>query len=197
MGVEYDFLTWTSFPSSLKLVNETDREEYVWYRVAEAIPVKGGAKMTLEANMKQASYGKRSRSTSGMSMAGVRIDVWRDSLKGYEGFLWLEAPWGDYDWVNVKYPFSPKAIPSDARYMKVALYAKGFKPATIWFDDLRIYQDGAIIYSNDFSNWKPYIGAGLGAAAVGVSAYLITRKPEYTPVALLGAVVGGVAGLFL
>ena len=28
---------------------------------------------------------------------------------------------------------------------------------TTWYDDFRIYQDGALIYSDDFSNWDPII----------------------------------------
>ena len=63
-----------------------------------------------------------------------------------------------------------------------------------WFDDVKVYQDNVLIYSNDFSNWNPYIGAGIGAVIGGVGGHLATKKPEYALIALPVAVIGGVVG---
>jgi len=188
MGVEYDFLTWTSFPSSLKLVNDTTTIEYVWYKVAEGIPVKPGGKVTLECMGKQVGHFEKEKIT------GVRLDLMINGKWDPAGFMWLAFPQGTFDWKKISYPVSPKAVPEGATVMMVRLYAKGVKGDVAWFDDLKIYQDGVLIYSNSFDNWKPYLGAGLGAVAGGVGGYLATRKPEYALAALPVALVGGIVG---
>ena len=151
MGVECDFLSYTSFPSSVKLVNVTDEVIYVWHIVADDISIKPGAKVTLECNAKQVRHVVEGEIT------GVRLDVLVGGKWLEPGFMWLPFPYGTFDWQRIPPGTRTGIVPAGATVMKVALYAKGVKGDVAWFDDLKIFQDDILIYSNDFSNWAPVI----------------------------------------
>ena len=72
------------------------------------------------------------------------------------------------------------------------------RPGVTWLDDLKVYVNGKLVYLNDFSNWSPYIGAGVGATAGGLVAYLPTRKIEYGAAgAAIAGIVGAIVGWLL
>jgi hypothetical protein len=86
-------------------------------------------------------------------------------------------------------------VPTGIQSIRCNFAAGGGTPEGVtWYDDLKIYQDGVLIYSNGFDNWNPYIGAGLGGVLTAIPAYLITKKPEYALVGLLGALIGAGVG---
>jgi len=152
---EYDFLTWTSFPSSIKLVNDESPQNKPFYKIAEGIPVKPHA--TLKAIYK----GKTENSTEppgGGNFVMVRL---LDAAGRYVTHKVAWIGYGTIDWKDVQ---AVVTAPSEAAVMEVYIAGAGGRPempAITWFDDLKIYQDDEFIYENKFSNWKPYILAGI------------------------------------
>ncbi len=170
MPTAHDFMNYTSFPSSLKLVNDAKGPDYVWATIASDIPVLGGSKITAEVKLK--------RNVSAIPTspyAGIRIDTKRPIPTSPDhipySFL-LDAGPGSYDWTKVQ---NEKTIPADANLLLVRIYAKGYKGDTLWLDDLKIYQDDLLIYSNNFSNWWPDI-IGVPVAVVGAVAAFFGLK---------------------
>lgn len=171
---EYDFLTWTSFPSSAKLICD---EPETWVSGGDSPPigVRPGStvKITVKAKQENVLY-KHSH---------IHIDEW-------DGKEWKMAvpltvppypniPFGHVDWTQFS---SAEYIipPSVTAIIFRPLGGPGSKeaPGVTWFDDLKIYQDGVLIYAEDFSKWDPLIGAGIGAGVLGVVVPAVVRVPE-------------------
>jgi hypothetical protein len=184
--VEYDFLTWTSFPSSVKLVND-EPEKATWLLVFDFLSVKPGASIRAEMKAKQEKvlYPKY--------VSGFAVDGWDG--KEWKRIARLALPLGNFDWSEQRLDL---VVPSGIMAIRGALAGGAGSsegvPGFTWFDDLKIYQDDVLIYANDFSNWNPYIGAGLGGALTAVPAYLIAKKPEYALVGVIGALIGAGVG---
>ena len=145
--IEYDFLPWnyTSFPSSLKLVNYK-RDAYFWVKAPEKIPVKPG-KVIIEFNAKISNVaGEVPRGSiyrlSGYSPAGLR------TLKD------VHIGIGTADWRKFREEIT---IPADI-YAIEGYPSCGWasdEPAITWFDDLKIYMDDELIYDNYFTALRP------------------------------------------
>jgi hypothetical protein len=190
----YDFLNYVSFPSSLKFENDAEMAvtPYVVY-----IPVKGPCKIRVECYIKtKGAYDAPTKDNVAMS-AWVGI-AGRDASKKYvEGTYNRTSPlvFGDQDWVKAA---AEANMTSAVEWLSIATDPAGSgvagKVATTWFDDLKIFKDGVLIYSRDFNNWNPYIGGALGGAVGALTGYLVTKNPLYAlagiPTALIGAAVG-------
>jgi len=162
--VESDFLAWTSFPSSLKLIGI---DESAWSPLYDSIPVKG-VKLRIEVNVKQRDVLYH--------QTHIHMDVWNGKewkyipeLTGYDRTkaVW-PIPFGTFNWTKFA---TEESLPMDAQVVRFKLvggYAEKGKPGTVWWDDLRIFQNGELIYENKFSNWKP-VGAVAGAVIGGVA----------------------------
>ena len=182
MSVKSDFLSFKSFPSSLKITN-IGPEKWIWYNVVTDLPVIPGKKVTYQIQVKQKDVVTE---PSGINLYGKNGT---SKAVSYGGF-----PIGTYDWSLHENP--GVTIPSDVTLLNVALFAgKG----TTWVDDLKIFQDDVLIYSNDFSNYNPIIGAGVGAAIGASIGYVVKRKKPLIPALVgagVGAGVGAAIGLF-
>jgi hypothetical protein len=185
---EYDFSNWTSFPSSIKLTNDTENQRsYFGWRV----PVAPGKTLTLTFKGKgenQTIHPISKLGTSHVSIDGEYADGRRVRL------LTVSFPLGSFNWQEFK---GSVVVPSDIWYIRIDLWSgTGLpeKPNIAWFDDLKVYMDNTLIFSNDFTNWNPYIGAGVGGILTAVPAYLITKKPEYALVGIVGALIGAGVG---
>ena len=162
---EHDFLNWTSFPSSLKMVSDELQPEWLGYWLGP-ISVNPGAKLKFTVNLKQSGV---------LYYAGGLV------LEGYDGKEWkrlvgriILQSFGSFDWTTKEAEYT---IPSGIVAIRLAVAGGGTndptKPAETWWDDLRIYQDNVPIYSNDFSNWTPTIitaeiTTGLAAIILGL-----------------------------
>lgn len=182
--IEYDLQTWTNFPSSLKFTSE-GQPLPLRTPLFPNIAVTPNTTLTFKMDVKQENI----------------VTDFQSQLAIYRGPI-PEAPWitgwyfpkGTYDWT----PFVMSLkVPDNVTAINGILWSGGGTPEKIgctWFDNLKIYQDGVLIYSNDFSNWNPYIGAGVGVMA-GIPAYLITKKLIITiGVIALGTVIGTFIG---
>jgi len=155
-----DFLTWTSFPSSVKLVNDT--EKFLTWRIIpseKALAVNPGSKLHAEIRVKQ--EGILGPYKSHLALRAAALPEWPVVDR-------IMIPNGTFDWSD----FTVEAdIPSNVS--SILVYFATVPKGTNWFDDLRIYQDGVLIYENKFSNWGPFIGipvpivAGLGIVRFG------------------------------
>ena len=130
--------------------------------------------------------------------AWIAIMGWDTAGREVRGTWFTTPPLVSRDWVRVE---ASKEMPGEVAYVEIRMVCAGSgkkgELASTWFDDLKIYQDGVLIYANDFNNWNPYIGAGLGAVLTGILTQLITGKIEYSVGAgLLGGLGGGVAGYY-
>jgi len=183
---EYDFLSFTSFPSSGKYVNDT--EWWWWVIIFSGLNVRPGSTLRIEVNAKATDNLLRTEEGYGSYLFIKETGTLRELGR-------VGLPPGSYDWRK----FSGEVrIPTDVRSVDVGVgvstgMAEG-RPGILWLDDLKIYMDGVLIYANDFSNWNPYIGAGIGAGVGGIGGYLATKRPEYALLAILGAIIGGTIG---
>jgi len=131
----YDFLpgNYVSFPSSLKIVNTAEKTGR--YTVSDQIPVIG--------NSVYATINAKGNDIL-ISPTSLRIQY-------YDGTTWKqirgeEFPMGNFDWRE--FQTQPTPIPPEAQYLRARLWpAKG----TIRLDDLQVYQDGVLIYENNFT----------------------------------------------
>jgi len=181
---EYDFLNWTSFPSSGKLFND-DPSEAIWWGQYRNISITPGKTLKIVVNWKQQDVI--------LPESGIRphVGFWWNGVWGGQIF----PPLGTYDWREFKGEW---IVPAGKTTLDVIIAGGAGtpeKPGITWFDDLKIYQDDVLIYANDFSNWNPYIGAGVGGGLGGVGAFYLTKNPVLSlGVAALGALVGGGIG---
>jgi hypothetical protein len=192
--VAHDFTKFHSFPSSLKLVSD---EQAVAIHQIKKIPVLAGSKILLKVNVKQENIVNNADIFSRIS-SRVLVDQQEQWLTQFFHF-----PAGTWDWTE--FTSAPVTIPVGGTMLSSFSIVGGSSLnsgvlGTTWFDDLKIYQDDILIYSDDFNNWNPYIGAGVGALA-GIPAYILTKKSERKKRAMIvvgasvvGAVIGGAAG---
>lgn len=192
---EYDFLNWTSFPSSGKVFTDEARyDAWATWGVSPVIPVTPGRTLKAEVMVKQQNV---MYSRSHVHMVGYDGKTWRvmPSIPPVE----TPIPVGTFDWKKF---LLEETIPSDIIAIRVDPAGGAGSPEApgiTWFDNLKIYQDDVLIYSNDFTNWNPYIGAGIGTPIGGVAANLL--KEPLGPIvseavgAGLGGAVGGLIGL--
>jgi len=168
----FDFLQWTSFPSSLKVDN--DEGENKIFRSRQFIPIRAPTTIRAEGMIK-------------VENGNIAEPAWI-AMYGYD--LAGSKVAGSYfhtdvtvsrDWVKVE-----GSIDMPARVLNIELRmicagsgVKG-RVATTWFDDLKIYQDDTLIYENKFSNWLPYQIAGAVITAIPIGLYAARRMPKIT-----------------
>jgi len=190
---EYDFLTWTSFPSSAKIVCPRNTGWSVWPRPVAQVSVIPGSTVKIEANAKQQNVLKE-RYRSAIPVDGFNGEEWSR--------IWpavIHFPLGTFDWRKMERSFT---VPSDVEVIRV-LYSCGAgisedKPGITWLDDLKIYQDDKLIYANDFSNLNPYIGAGALGVASGIGAHQLTKDiPTAIGAGVVGSLIGAAIGYFI
>ena len=150
--VEYDLRIWKSFPSSLKLTS--NELTPTWHSMKRWFTINPGSVIDVEVNAKQ---GKVTHEASriyvnGRNGEGVRLGV--ANL----------PPHTIFDWTKFAVPTF--TVPADVSFITVYLIGGGTtnpeEPAETWYDDLRIYQDGVLIFENKFSKWGPtLIGGGI------------------------------------
>jgi len=168
--IRYDFLRWTSCPSSLKFV--IDRAGYKKERRATAwfspyFRVRRGDRV-------EASVKLRGEEITGELSPHIVGAAWK-----YE-----YAPRGTFDWIEMIVEAIAHTT-GDARF-DITLYPDvGVNKA--WIDDVRVWVNDVLVIKEDFSNWKPYIG-GFG---VGILAYIHTKK---VPIAVGAGIVGSLIG---
>ena len=200
--LEYDFLNFTSFPSSRKIVNPTAGN--AWSTLLGEpeiiVSVKPGSTLRVECNIKR--VGAAGGVTMGYEVTwGAAVNVERrvpvtpTTPAGWAKMFGILTPMGAFNWTKF---VAEGKVPSDVSVVRITYACARAKTVggenVAWFDDLKLYQDGVLIYSNSFDNWNPYLGAGVGAVAGGVGGYLATGKPEYALAALPVALVGGIIG---
>jgi len=185
---EYDFLTWTSFPSSIKLTND-ERREWAWTGwVFYGLPVRPGSKLTVKFKAKQQN---------------VLYSVSHVPIDGYNGSEWRRIvnfglSLGTFDWTEHSRTIT---VPSDIISIRSSLAGGAGSPEALgitWYDDLRVYMDDKLIFSYDFGNWNPIIGAGAGIVGIGVPAYLYTKNiPVAIGAGVVASLVGAAIGYFI
>jgi len=191
IGRSYDFLTWTSPPSCLRVETPiTEPAARYYYRVAEGIPVRSNStlKVSIKIKLHNVTETPSTLAIYGYSEAERR---WKP-----ESFLYIVTPKGTIDWSEYS---AEEKVPSDITYIRVVIGGgKGDPTGVTWFDDLRIYQDDVLIYANDFSNWNPYIGAGALGIATGIGAHQLTKNvPIAVGAGVAGALVGATIGYLI
>jgi len=141
--IEYDFLTWTSFPSSLKLVN--DEERWFWVTISPWLKVNPGSKISVAINVKA----ERNAPTPARPAPGKASYIWiHDNVERKDRLhIWL--PIGPFEWSSFKGSFT---VPSGIDYVEAGL---GVSLATLWIDDFKVYQDDKLIYDNYFTALRP------------------------------------------
>jgi len=191
--VEYDFISFTSFPTSLIISNLSDQRYTL--RGSPAVKVAPNSTLKVDFSMKVqnvriiegwGSYARVYGSSDGKTWRQICLVPERDGAFGTRN-------WKTYSVVFV--------TPADINYVYVELVASAGlfgKPGISWYDDLKIYQDDKLIYANDFSNWNPYIGAGALGIVGGAGAYQLTKNiPVSVGVATLGSLIGAGIGLLV
>ena len=164
--IEYDFFTWTSFPSSL-VMEHPETGYFIRKRLPDIIKVTPRAKLEVRVNAK-------ARNLEGGS------HIW---IFAWDGTKWVPLPelvhvpredreimTGTYNWTE--YSLYHVAIPEGVTALLIELNA--WKGIT-WWDDLRIFENDKLIYINRFSNWLPYQIAGAVALSIPTALYAIPR----------------------
>lgn len=194
----YDFLNWTSFPSSIKCDTQDDTTRH-YYRSKGMgfIPVTPRRKVTIRVNVKLKDVmPSKVHAYPGVG-AFIGVHGWNEAEKKwvYEtlaGFRILDCGTGTRDWTTYEMEGVPKENITAIRVFLAHSY--NLPGGGAWFDDLKIFQDGELIFSEDFSNWNPYIGALVAGAISGATGYAITKKPLYSLTAIPGAAIGVLIG---
>ena len=184
----HDFLNFISFPSSLAI--KTIRKFDSYYR--EGIDVRlplPRAIVTVKTYM--ATKNAVSPPPDGSATEITVIDP-----TGKTAFYPVSRLTGTTPWTPIEKTIDFSGAPEN---MTLNVFSRigasdGINPSITWFDDLKIYQDDTLIYSDDFSKWDPVIGAGIGAPIGGAAGYLL-REPLGPMVSeAVGAVLGGALG---
>jgi len=192
--VYYDFLTFTSFPSSLKAENKRPVSVNITRQGSAEVffvplPKPGGV-LSLECNIK--TKGVLSTQPAwvacmGYDAAGREVDP-----------SWFRTiPTFATDWVKVS---GSREVPERVVMAAIRLIAGGSgverKPSWTWFDDLVLYQDGAPIWRNSFTSYWPAVGAGAGAA-VSTLVNVLRKAPTRTTIlwGIIGSLIGAGLGV--
>jgi len=155
-GVEFDFLTWRSFPSSLKLYTDEPREKTLYKDIA-IFTVQKIRDIILKVSVKGTNI--LPQPAPYFSSAGLNLSYWDGRRWVY--WAYPKLPVGTYDWTEYTrtISFPPKVPePVTAKITYTSSSPDG-SLITVWLDNLRIYQNGKLIYENNFSNWSPYFGS--------------------------------------
>ena len=136
----YDFLTWTSFPSSGKITHYDPTGEAEWWGVWRNIPITPGETLRFEINVKQKDVTSRVRPS--------HLGFWWSGEYGGD----IRFPLGTFDWRT----FTLEKVVPDGKTLLTFTIAGGSGPSKdtpgiTWFDDLRIFMDDKLIYDNYFS----------------------------------------------
>lgn len=155
----YDFLNFVSFPSSLRLENDTG---YTVTPKVNYIPLKGPGKVRVECMVKvKGGYPAEKYNDKEMS-AWVGFGGRDANRKFVEDTYGRTYPLviGDQDWVKVvgEANMTPEVVWLAFSTDPAGSGTPG-KVAYTWFDDLKIYLDGKLIYEDNFSNWNLYLGS--------------------------------------
>jgi len=154
---EHDHLSFTSFPSSIKSINDTEKPNRNVLEVIDGI--EEGDEIGVESQMKVENvFG------NAQAQVGIRDENNNRLLALFPGIE------GTRDWGLVS---GEKTAPAGADNIRIM--AKGGRPpeaeqvALTWFDDYRVYVNGKLVFEDKFSNWTPYlVGTGL-AGVVGLA----------------------------
>jgi hypothetical protein len=182
---EYDFLNWKSFPSSAK-ITVAEEVDFNFWPFSNPISVTPGRQLRLEVQVKQENVTNLHSHIAILEWDGKGWKrMYIDPPLGAPGL-----PLGTFDWN--KFTALTELVPTDVSLIRVAPVGG---VGITWFDDLKVYQDEKLIFSEDFSNWNPYIGAGVGAGGLGLGSYAATRDLKIAvPLALVGAGLGAFLG---
>jgi len=154
--IEYDFLRWTSFPSSLKIVNDEPEKRWLWYRTpVHEIDVKGGELVSITFDM-------RGENVSSGTPSHVVVN-WFDGTRWSRLLSSGHGRSGTFDWET--FPNS-RGLPSNVQKIRWGI-AGGV--GITWFDNFKLYLNGELIYKNTFDNWLPYIIGGGIVTVAGVA----------------------------
>jgi len=192
LKLEYDFLTWTSFPSSLKALNTYPERRGWWTIVPRNVRVEGGKNITVKvkAKLKNVAAPDSYITIYGYDMAGKQVFP--------PPFFTVRFGYGTFNWREHE---SSMVVPAETAWIGAMLVSgpgSEERPAETWIDDLKVYQDDKFIYVNDFSNWNPYIGAGALGIASGIGAHQLTKNvPIAVGAGVVGALVGAAIGYFI
>jgi len=163
--VTYDFLDRISFPSSVKIVNPTGAHRT--HVFSPAIPITPGSLARAEVQAKTKDVLTPNGNGSWISIMGSPDEI--NWVYIGSGFTVPAVPgtWGTRGWAPFK---SEMRMPADIRFLRCHFT---YAPGITWFDDLKIYQDGVLIYENKFTGWWPLtsvlapIVTGLGVVRFG------------------------------
>lgn len=149
---EYDLLNYRSRPSSLKL--QSDLPDWWFSGTIAQIGVTPGSELTSRIFAKQ-------ENVTTVRPSGIYIHGWDGT-----GWPYIAAdilvPHGDHpDWILAEKTIT---IPPEITAIRIEPWIGATlgpeAPGTVWYDDLEIYEDGVLIYYNDFT--EP-LGWGVGA----------------------------------
>lgn len=186
LEVSTDFLSYTSFPNSVKCVNrDVDHRTRIF---SPDIPVMPGSLVRAEVKARTENVSTPRDLGSWISIMGSPDG--KNWIYMGAGFTVPQVPgtWGTRDWMQFKFEMK---IPADILFLRCHFACA---PGITWFDDLKIFQDDELIYSNDFSNWTPLIGTGIGACVGGAAAYLLNEPLGPIVSEAVGAFFGGALG---
>ena len=194
--LDYDQFVFNSFPSSLKLVNKEDRLRG-WWVVFDNVPVTPSsviqAEIAAKSNNVQTPIQPGDEKTRG-SYLTIYGSSDGETYRYLDFLVPRETVRGIRDWGNY---VQEHMMPEDVRFIRGRLVAaKG----ETWFDDLKIYQNGVLIYTEDFTNWAPYTLAAFGAGIGGIIGEMYKPiGPIVSPliVTALGAMFGAGIGYAL
>jgi len=142
----YDFLVWTSWPSSLK--ETTTRKEYYFARhlFYHEILIEPGNRIRVECMAKVENV------AVGNGGMGIRVldEARRPLVRRTAPVLSGTRPWS----IGV----TEFTVPEGGMILAVFPVAggsDGVTPATTWWDDLKIYMDDVLIYDSDVTALRP------------------------------------------
>jgi len=150
---EYDFLDWTSFPSSLKVSD--DRGTGYWDPALPhtKIPIKPPCKIRVEAMVKAENIPSPPADLGASIFCPTMYADGKVRRYGFTNPFAIE----DMGWIKTTYEIKEDA----GDYLLVAPRVGGSGQAGVFatskFDDIKVWIDDVLIYSNDFSNWAPVI----------------------------------------
>jgi len=153
--VGYDFITWVSFPSSIRVDNDTKEPAWLGRRIPESLSVIPRSKLKVAINAKQENvlypvYG------SHIHLEGFNGVEWLGSGALGLGWPFLSLPRGTFEWRTFE---KEVIVPNSVVAIRLTYSGGGSgqpgKPGITWFDNLKICQDGVLIYDNYFTALRP------------------------------------------
>lgn len=148
LRVSYDFLHYVSFPSSIKLFNSEAKRSWSTSTLT-SIGIAPKA-LVVELKAKQQNVNPIFDAVSVFRV--IPFDS-KGAQISYGDTLIL--PYLTFDWTTFKGTLS---IPSNTTTIQMRVSGGAGTPEApgiTWFDDLKIYQDGVLIYDNYFSAIRP------------------------------------------